>query len=457
MQIIILGDNEVARGLTETLCNEDHDVTLVGSDDEQLELMKERFDIRTIHGFPSHPNILRQAGAEDADMLVAVTNNDEVNMIACEVAHALYHTPTKVARIRAPEYLDKKMLFGSDVIAIDVCISPEKMITDHITRLIEYPGANQVYDFADGKVRMVLIRPYYGGVLIGKSLTEINEFLPNIPIRVVTIFRDDVPVKLSGDTIIETGDDLLFLCNREHIRKVMQAFGRFDSNNSRVMIAGGGNIGLRLAENLEAKYQVKMIEHNSKRADHVANDLSNTTVLNGDVSDKKLLVNENIENMDVFCAVTNDDEANIMSCMQAKRLGVRQVMALVKRVAYVDLIEGSEIDLAISPQHITVGSILAHIRKGDITRVYSLPSNSAEVIEIVAHGDEKTSKVVGKAVDEVKMPHGTSIAAIVRGDNELIMLRDTVIQSEDKVLVFVDESKRVVSIEKLFQVSATFI
>jgi trk system potassium uptake protein TrkA len=457
MQIIILGDNEVAKGLTETLCNEDHDVTLVGEDADKIEQLKERFDIRTITGSPSYPNILRQAGAEDADMLIAVTDNDEVNMIACEVAHALYHTPTKVARIRALEYLDKKNLFGSDVIAIDVCISPEKMVTDHISRLIEYPGATQVYDFAEGKVRMVLLKPYYGGVLIGKALREIKASLPNIAIRVVAIFRQRTPLELTADTIIETGDELLFLCHRENIRTVMKAFGREDRRNNRIMIAGGGNIGFRLAQSLEAKYQVKIIEHNEKRANYVANDLSNTTVLHGDVSDKKLLLDENIENMDVFCAVTNDDEANIMSCMQAKRLGVRQVMALVKRFAYVELIEGSEIDIAISPQQITVGSILAHIRKGDITKVYSLPNNSAEILEIIAHGDPKTSKVVGKAIKQVKLPHGTLIAGLVRGDNDLLLVRDTVIEAEDRVIVFVENSKRVSSIEKLFQVSATFV
>ncbi len=457
MQIIVLGDNDVAKGLTETLAREEHDVTLVGNDSDRLEQLEEAFDIRTINGFPSYPSVLRSAGAEDADMLVAVTDNDEVNMVACEVAHALFHIPMKIARIRAAEYLDKKALFNENVIAIDVQISPEKMVTDHISRLIEYPGALQVYDFADGKVRMVLLRPYYGGVLIGKSLAEMHQVIEDIEVRVVTIFRDGHPIRLDGNTIIETGDELLFLAERDYIREVMEAFGRLDSPNNRIMIAGGGNIGLRLAENLEIKYQVKLIEHEEKRADYIANELSNTTVLHGDVSDKRMLIDENIENMDVFCAVTNDDEANIISCMQAKRLGVRQVMALVKRPAYVDLIEGSEIDIPISPQQITVGSILAHIRKGDIIKVHSLLNSSAEVIEIVAHGDDKTSKIVGKKVSEVKLPHGTAIAALIRDQATLIFTRDTIIKAEDHLLVFVEDTKRINSIEKLFQVSAIFI
>jgi trk system potassium uptake protein TrkA len=457
MQIIILGDNEVSKGLAQTLSQEDHDVTVVGQSTTDLEALAENLDIRVIQGFPSYPKVLRKAGAEDADMVIAVTDNDEINMIACEVAHALFHTPTKIARIRAAEYLDKKSLFGSDVIAIDVCISPEQMITDHIVRLIAYPGALQVYDFAAGKVRMVLIKPYYGGVLIGKSLSEIADYVKDVEVRVVAIFRDGHAIKLTGDTIIETGDDLLFLTEREHIRTVMDALGRLDSANNRIMIAGGGNIGLRLAQALEAKYHVKLIEHNQGRSDHIANELSNTTVLYGDVSDKRLLMDENIENMDVFCAVTNDDEANIMSCMQAKRLGVRQVIALVKRPAYVDLIEGSEIDIPISPQQVTVGSILARIRKGDIVKVYNLPNSQAEVLEIVAHGDESSSKVVGQSIDELKLPPGVTIAGMVRADQELIFDRDTIIQSEDHVLIFLESTKRIASVEKLFQVSAAFI
>ena len=455
MQIIILGDNEVSKGLATAISSNEHDVTVVGTSETALNEFAENLDIRVIHGYPSYPNVLRQAGADDADMLIAVTDNDEVNMIACEVAHALFNTPNKIARIRAAEYLDKKALFGNEVIAIDVCISPEKMITDHIVQLIAYPGAQRVYDFAGGKVRMVLIKPYYGGVLIGKALSEIKDYVKNIPLRVVAIMRDGQAIKINKNTIIETGDDLLFITGRDNIRKMMDAFGRLDRANSRIMIAGGGNIGMRLAESLQVKYQVKLVEHNQRRSDHIANELSTATVLYGDASDKKLLIDENIENMDVFCAVTNDDEANIMSCMQAKRLGVRQVMALVKRPAYADLVAGSEIDIPISPQQITVGSILAHIRKGDIVSVYNMPNSQAEVIEVVVHGDEKNSKTIGTSIREVKTPTGVSISGLIRNHSDLILERDTVIQSEDHILVFVEDSKYISGVEKLFNVSTS--
>lgn len=456
MEIIILGDNEVANGLTETLSKEEHNVTLVSTDADQLETMREECDIRTILGMPSYPDILSQAGAADADMLVAVTDNDEVNMVACEVAHALYDTPMKVARIRAKEYLDTPSLFGDGVVAIDVTICPEQMVTNHLSRLITYPGATQVYNFADGEIRMILIRPYYGGVLIGKSLVEISEYL-EAAVRVVSIFRDGKSLNLTGSTIIETGDQLLFLCASEDIKPIMQALGRFEHNNKHIMIAGGGNIGLRLAEALEEKYDVKVIDHNHQRTKHLANNLSSAIVLEGDVSDKKLLLNENIESMDVFCAVTSDDEANIMSCMQAKRLGVRNVVALVKQAAYVDLIDNSEIDIVISPQKIMIGSILAHIRRGDITKVYSLPIGTSEVLELVVHGNNKTSKAVGKAVNALKLPKGTSVAGIMRDNNTLLLQRDTIIEPDDKVLIFVEQSKCVAKIEDFFQVSATFI
>lgn len=452
MQIMILGANQVAKGLVESLSKEEHDLTVVGTEDLVLRDLAERFDIRTITGSLSYPMVQRNAGAEEADMVIAVSDNDEINMIACEVAHALFHIPTKIARIRTADYLERKELFGDNKIAIDVRISPEKMITDHISRLIEYPGADQVYDFAEGKVRMVLIKPYYGGVLIGKSLAEIHQHVDDIQVRVVAIFRQGKAVNLNEQTIIETGDELLFVCQREHIRTMMDNFGRLEGTHNRVMIAGGGNIGARLAESLEAKYQVKLIEQDQARADSIANDLSNTTVLCGDVSDIRLLSDENIENMDVFVSVTNDDEANIMSCMQAKRLGVRQAIALVKRPAYLDLIKSSEIDIAISPQQITVGSILAHVRQGDINKVYTLANSTAELLDITVHQDTKSAGVLGATIRGCRLPIGAEIAGIVRGGDTLILDRDTIIEAEDQLLIFVEDSKRITAIEKLFYV-----
>lgn len=454
MKIIILGGNQVGGALAEQLSKEGHDVTVVDIDANRLDELQTHLDIRTILGHAAHPVILRQAGAENADMLIAVTKSDEVNIVACQIAYALYRTPKKIARIRAPQYLTyQNDLFSYENIPIDVCISPEQLVTGFISRLIDYPGALQVIDFAEGKVRMVAIRPHPTGKVVGKTLAEINQFLTEGEIRIVAIYRNNKSIYLDGETIIQLDDEIFFIAEKAHIDATLEAFGRLAEPNQRIMIAGGGNIGYHLAQKLESVYQVKLLERNVARADFISSELSNTTVLCGDASDKTLLMDENIENMDVFCAITDDDEANIMSCLQAKRLGAKQVMALITRSAYVDLIEGSTIDVAISPQQVTIGSILRYLRQGDITDVYSLRRGAAEAIEVVAHGDERSSRVINRKISEMPLPEGTNIGAIVRGDDVIIAHHDTVLKAGDHVIVFVLDKKRVHDIEHLFRSS----
>tara|TARA_R110000868_G_scaffold158036_3_gene385829 strand:+ start:84458 stop:85834 length:1377 start_codon:yes stop_codon:yes gene_type:complete len=458
MKIIILGGNQVGGALAEQLVREGNDITVVDVHADRLRELESRLDIRTIVGHAAYPSILRKAGAEDADMLIAVTNSDEVNIVACQVAYTLFHVPTKIARLRAAQYNERTELFSNEHIPIDVTISPEEVITQHISRLIDYPGALQVIDFAEGKVRMISIKIKSGSPVVGRTLADINiNLIPEADIRVVAIYRLNHSIELDGDTIVERGDEVFFIAQKEFVDTVLDAFGLPTEPYKRIMIAGGGNIGFRLAQKLEALYQVKLLENEPDRAEFVAGELSNTTVLQADASDKDLLIDENIENVDVFCAVTNDDEANIMSCLQAKRLGAKQVMALITRTAYVDLIEGGGIDIAISPQQATIGSILRYIRAGDVANVYSLRRDAAEAIEVVAHGDEKTSKVVGRAVGDLKLPEGTNIGAIVRGDEVIIGHHDSIIEAGDHVLLFVLDKKRVKDIERLFQVSATFL
>ncbi len=457
MNIIILGAGQVGGTLAENLAREENDVTLVDSDVHQLREWQARLDIRTVNGPGAYPNVLRQAGADNADMLIAVTNSDETNLVACQVAAKIFHTPTKIARIRSPRYLaHKEELFTESGFAVDVFISPEQLVTDYISRLIEYPGALQVLDFAGGQVRLVAIRPYFGGPLVGKSLSSLKEHMPHYKARVAAIYRGNRSIPLTGSTVIEIGDEVFFVAESSHIRDVMATLRRLDNNYKRVMIAGGGNIGVRLALQLEEKYQVKIIDHNAERTQQLANLLTSATVLRGDASDRELLLEENIEYTDVFCALTNDDEVNIMSCMQAKRMGVRQVMALITRTAYVDLIEGSDIDIAISPQQATIGSILTHIRRGDIVNVHSLRRGAAEAMEVVAHGDRKTSKVIGRKIADIKLPKGANLGAIVR-DNKVVMPeKDTVIEPEDHVILFLADNKHIDEVERLFQVSVTF-
>lgn len=456
MNIIILGAGQVGGTLAENLVREENDITLIDTCPERLRELQNRLDIGTLVGSGSYPDVLRQAGAENADMIIAVTNSDEVNLVACQIAYKLFHTPTKIARVRAPEYL-KEDLFYNSYFDVDVLISPEHLITNSVTRLIQYPGALQVLDFANGKVQLVAVKPHFGGPLVGKNLKSLKEYLPRFKAQVTAIYRGNRSITLTDDTLVEIGDEIFFIAESSHTMDVLGALRPVETPYKRIMIAGGGNIGFRLAENLEESHHVKLIEHGQERARYIAAKLQKTIVLLGDASDRELLLNENIETTDVFCAVTNDDEVNIMSCMQAKRMGAKHVMALITRTAYVDLIEGSDIDIAISPQQATIGSILTHIRQGDIVNVHSLRRGAAEAIEVIAHGDEKTSRVIGRKISQIKLPKDTSIGAIVRQNKVLMPNEETIIEAEDHIVLFLVDKKHLDEVERLFQVSVTFV
>ncbi|MEC9356247.1 MAG: Trk system potassium transporter TrkA [Pseudomonadota bacterium] len=457
MKIIILGAGQVGATLAENLAGEQNDVTVVDTNGGLLLELQDRLDIRTVQGYASFPDVLRRAGAEDADMIIAVTESDETNMIACQIAYTLFHTPTKIARVRSGEYLSEESLFRQDAIPVDMRISPAQLVTDYIRRLIEYPGALQVVDFADGRVRMVGVKAYYGGPLVGQQLRELPKHLPGADARVAAIYRRGRPILPEGDTIIEVEDEVFFVAAREHIPKIMAELRRADRPVRRVMLAGGGNIGMRLAQALENSIQVKIIERNRDRARFLSEQLGRAIVLCGDAANEDLLVEENIEDMDVFCAITNDDEANILSAMLAKRLGAKKALSLINRLSYVDLVEGGVIDIAVSPQQATVSALLAHVRRGDVVRVYSLRRGAAEAVEAVAHGDRNSSKVVGRRLDQIKLPEGTTIGAIVRGDDVLIAHHDTVIQAEDHVILFIVDKSQAGEVEKLFQVGIGFL
>ncbi|TNF33593.1 MAG: Trk system potassium transporter TrkA [Gammaproteobacteria bacterium] len=458
MKILILGAGQVGSSVAANLASEANDITLVDTSVDLLNALRDRLDIQTVVGNAAHPNILSQAGIEDTDMLIAVTNSDETNMVACQVAWTLHHTPTKIARIRSAQYLAHPDLFKGNALPIDVLISPEEIVTNYIGNIIEYPGALQVLDFADGQAVLVGLRAYYGGPLVGHELREIRKHIPNIDTRVAAIYRRGRAIIPMGHTVIEADDEVFFIAAREHIRYVMKELRRVDRKNKRVMIAGGGNIGKRLAERLEKNHQVKIIETDSKRARHLSQSLNKTVVLLGDSANEELLIEENIDSMDVFVAVTNDDEANILSAMQAKRLGCYKVMSIINRPAYVDLMESQNaIDVAISPEQVTIGALLTHVRRGDVVAVHSLRRGAAEAIEAIAHGDENTSKVVGRKVEDVPLPEGTTLGAIVRGKQVIIAHHDTVIQAEDHVILFLVDKSKINEVERLFQVGITFI
>ena len=458
MKIIILGAGQVGISTAEILAKEDNDITLIDNVASQVEGLQDRLDIQTIVGSASHPSVLEQAGGPDADLILAVTNQDEVNMAACQVAYTLFRTPKKIARIRSVEYLTHTEIFSDESIPVDVIISPEQLITQHVLHLIEYPGALQVVDFAGGKIQLVGLKAYHGGPLVGRELRTIREDLPTVEARVAAIYRHDRPIIPEGDTIIEPNDEVFIVAAAPHIPIVMSEFCTVEAPGQNIMLAGAGKIGLQLARSLEQNnYQVKLVEHGAERARQVAEQLDATIVLRGDAADEDLMLQENIDATDVFCSLTNDDEANILSAMLAKRLGAHRAMALINRSAYVDLIESSVLDVAISPSLITVGSLLTHVRRGDTIAVHSLRRGAAEAIETIAHGDATSSSVVGRRIEEISLPSGTRVGALLRNQEVIIPHHDTVIEAEDHVILFVIDKKYIRDVERLFQVKVTFV
>ena len=456
MKIIILGANKVGMSLAENLASEANDITVVDPDPELLRELKDHMDVGTAVGWPSHPDVLARAGAEDADMIIAVTENDEVNMIACQIAFSLFKTPKKICRLRSGSYIAAENLFNPEAIAVDVVISPEYLVSNYIARLIDLPGSLQVLDFADGKAQLVAVKAYYGGPLVGQEIRLLREHMPKVDTRVAAIFRRNRPIMPEGSTVIEADDEVFFIAAQKNIRAVIGELRRLDKPDKRLIIAGGGNIGARLAEAVEKRYQTKIIERNPQRCAWLTEYLNNTIVLNGESSDRQLLLEESIEQTDVFLALTNDDEANIMSSMLAKRLGARKVMTLINNPAYVDLVQGGEIDIAISPQQATIGSLLTHVRRGDIVNVHSLRRGAAEALEAIAHGDKHSSKVVGKTIGSIELPQGTTIGAIVRDEEVLIAHDNIIVETGDHVILFLVDKKRIPEVERLFQVGFTF-
>lgn len=457
MKIVILGAGQVGASVAESLVSEANDITVVDLEPQRLRTLQERLDLRTVQGNGAHPSVLAEAGIEDADLLVAVTQSDETNLVACRMAARMFNVPRRIARVRATDYLDNERILGEDGFDVDLSICPEQVLTDYIAKLVEFPEALQVLDFAGGKVSLVAVRAFSGGPLVGHPLRELRGHVPRIDARIVAIFRGDRSIVPDGDTVIEAGDEVFCLAAAEHIREVMRELRRMDRPVKRVMVAGGGNIGLRLAAALEERYSVRVIEHNKRRCEQLAARLGAALVLNGDTTDEELLEDENIAEMDLFVAVTNDDENNIMSSLLAKRMGARRVVSLINRRSYVDLLQAGQIDIAISPAQATIGTLLAHVRRGDVVAVHSLRRGAAEALEAVVHGDRESCRLTDRRVDELELPPGTTIGAVVRGNEVIMAHHDTVIRAEDHVIVFVTDKKNLPRVERMFQVGVRFM
>jgi len=457
MKIIILGAGQVGSSVAQRLASEANDVTVVDQRPDLLLALQQLIDIRTVVGHASHPDVLLRAGIEDADLILAVTNSDEINMVACQIAHSLFHTPTRLARVRSRDYLAYSKLFAPEAVPINFIINPEQLVTTYIQHLIESPGVLQILDFADGKAQLVAIQADPDGALVGQQLRSLPELIPTVEARVVAIFRQNRSIIPEGQTVIEVGDEIFFLAARRNIKSVVAAFHRSDKPTRRVIIAGGGNIGKRLAETIESDYYVKIIEIDKERCLALAESLHKAIVLHGDIADEDLLMEENIENTDIYCALTDDEAANILSAMLARRLGAHKVASIINRSSYIDLVQGTAVDIAFSPAQVIIGALLTHIRRGDVVAVHSLRRGAAEAIEIIVHGDRQTSQVVGRSIDELALPPGTTIGLIARGDKLIFPYRETVIEQEDHVILFLADNEMIIDVERLFQVNISFL
>jgi trk system potassium uptake protein TrkA len=474
MKIVILGAGQVGASVAEALSSEANDITIVDQNRDALTDLADRLDVRTLVGNAAYPSILQQAGIGEADMLVAVTQSDQTNLVACKIARSLFNVTTRIARLRSPDFLDP-VLLSNENFAVDYAICPEQDITDYIVKLIEFPEALQVLEFAGGRVALVGVRAYQGGLLVGQPIRAMREHLPKgVDARVAAIFREHQPIDPDGNTVVEPGDEVFVLAAAEHMRPAMRELRRMQKPVQRVMIAGGGNIGARVASVLERDYQVKVVERDRRRAEVIAAQLPETLVLAGEATDERVLAEENIDEMDMFLALTNDDEDNIMAASLAKRLGCQRVLALINRRAYADMVQGGPIDIGLSPAQVSIGTLLTHVRRGDVAKVHSLRRGAAEALELVAHGDAKSSKVVGRRIEELPKIKGVHIGAIVRqtetfdiigGDgmpkgrtNQRVIIphHDTVIESGDHVIVFCTRKPQVREVERLFQVGLMF-
>lgn len=458
MKIIILGAGQVGGTLAQNLVNENNDITVIDSNPVRLQNLQNKFDLRTLIGNASSPRTLREAGAADADLLVAVTSSDETNMIACQIGYTLFNIPKKIARIRNQDYIkEKNKLFQSTVLPIDHIIAPEKLVIEDFANLINYPGALQVFHFCDRKISLVAIKAYYGGPLVGYPISMLKDHLPYTRTKIVSILRQERYIRPQESTIIEAGDEITFITATENIKAIMSELQRLEKPYRQIMIVGGGNIGAGLADHLSDDYRVKLIEKDAEKAEILSEKLPKTLVFAGDASDQTLLFEEHIDNIDVFLSLTSDDENNIMSALLAKRLGAAKAMVLIQRIAYLNLVQGGTIDIGISPQQSTVSALLSHVRQGDVKNVALLRKGNAEVIEIVAHGNEKTSYVVNRKISQLKLPTGCIIAAIYRNEEVHIANQETMIEDQDHVIIYLSDKKQTSEIEKLFQPTPFFI
>ncbi|MBS0505814.1 MAG: Trk system potassium transporter TrkA [Proteobacteria bacterium] len=490
MKIIILGAGRVGRSAAASLVSEHNDITVIDTDAARLRELESRLDLRGVVGSGIDPAVLAEAGARDTDLLIACAAQDETNLVCAKVAQMQFNVPQCVARVRTSGFEDGSALLSREGFAVDHILCPEDSLVRYIAKLVEYPGALQVREFAGGRACLVSARARAGAPAVGLEIRRLREQMPEVAVRIVAIYRrfPDEPdrfVPCDGATRIEPGDEVFALAGVQRVPQVLAALrlraGQPPRVVRRIMMAGGGVVSERLARLLaeqKERFHIKIVEPGAERCVALASSLpEQVLVLQGETSDEELLGEEGIEEVDFFLALSDDDENNIMSCLLAKRMGARRVLALINRQSYAELMHGTQIDIALSPAQAMLGELLAYTRRGDVQAVHSLRRGVAEALEIVARGDRKSSRVVGRRVEDLPLPPQVHMGLIVRGlpdpdapppaegeappappaEPEVIIPRShTVIESNDHVVFFLPHKRLVREVEKLFRVSATF-
>lgn len=464
MQIIIIGAGRIGCAVAENLVSEANDITVIDENAERIEELQNRLDLRGVVGDATSPKLLKQAGAEDADMILAVTNSDETNLVVSLLGARLFNTPIRIARVRKNELRDYPRLMAEEGFGITSTIWPEEALTENLYRLIEFPEALQVIDFADGKVSLIAVRAAAGSPLVGRPIRDLSAHLPDVPARIVTVFRRNRNIDITSETLIEGGDEVIILSASREMRRVINELRKNEKPSRNIILGGNYEISKHLAENLKGHaYNIKIVENDSKAVHSTPRSVNtNSIVLNGDMMDPNTLEEAGIDTCDLFVALSHDDENNIMSSLLAKKLGAARVISLINSKVYGDLMQGTQIDITVSLTQATLGELLKHVRRGDVVAAHSLRRGVAEALEVIAHGSEKNSKVVGRQIQKINLPDGVSIAAVVREgapeeEPKIIMAAPSLtIESEDHVIVFVSNKRLIPKVESLFMVDVGF-
>ena len=457
MKVLVCGAGEVGFSIARQLAMENNDVTVVDQSPERVKMVSETLDVKGVVGHASRPDVLERAGVKDVNMIIAVTFTDEVNMVACQIAHSLFDVPTKIARIRHRSYLQPVWanLFSRDHMPIDVIISPELEVARAVIRRLKVPGAFEMIHLVNDKVKLVGVRCGDTCPLLNTPIRQLTQIFPDLNAVIVGLMRDGTPIFPNADDEMILGDEVYFVVESDHLGRAMTAFGHEETEARRLLILGGGNIGLFLAQELEKDHSwvnAKIIETDSERAEFVAGELERTVVINGDVLDSDILEEANVSSTETVVAVTNDDETNILASLLAKRYGCKRAITLINKSAYEPLISSLGIDVVVSPSNITVSTILQHVRRGRIHSVHTLREGFGELIEAEAL---ETSPLVGVPIKDANLPPGVRLGAIVRDGRVISPGGSTVIQLKDRVVLFA-ATESVHKVEELFSVQLEY-